>query len=224
MQNIIIYIFGLCDSRKYTVTQEIAKLENFIVVDNHLINSPILSVLQPDGHSLLPHHTWYEIEKVRSAVYNSIKMADRNSNFILTNEFYAEDEEDSKLFHQIQTVAKARSSQFFPVRMLCNKEEVLNRIVWEEKKMRFEAMHLGIVHKKFGYTVLKPQHDNLFEIDVTQITPAKAAQYIIDKIKETLSKEKVEKGNRDKAKLRIGKPLQSNHLIGYKRPHRQINS
>ncbi len=214
MQNIIIYIFGLCDSQKYTVTHEIAKLENFIIVNNHLIHNPIFSILQPNGNSLIPYNTWREVEKVRSAVYNSIKMADKNSNFIITNEFYAEDEVDSKIFRQIQAVAKARNSQLFPIRMLCNKEEVLNRIAWEERKMRIEAMHLGTAHKKFSHTILKPTHDNLFEIDVTQRSPEDAARYIIEKIKKMICEEKAERGNQDKVKLRIEMPIQSNHLSG----------
>jgi len=218
MQNIIIYIFGLCDSKKYSVTHEIAKLENFIIVDHHLINSPILSVLQPSSNSMIPYNTWREIEKVRSAVYNSIKMADKNSNFILTNEFYAEDEIDSKIFGQVQDVVKARGSKFFPIRMLCNKEEVLNRIAWKERKMWLEAMHLGSRNKKFSHTILKPQHDNLFEIDVTQRTPESAARYIIDQINKRIFEEKMERGNRDKIKLRMSTPVQSHHLS----PARQL--
>jgi len=185
MQNVIIYIFGFCASGKYTITREIARLENFIIVDSHLINNPIFTILRPDGNSPIPQNTWKEIEKIRSAVYNSIKMADKNSNFILTNELYAEDEEDRKIFRQVQEVAEARGSKFFPVRMLCSKEEVLKRIVSEERKARFKATHPDIVHEKFSkYTLLKPNHVNLFEIDVTRRSPADAAQYILDKIKK----------------------------------------
>ncbi len=46
MKNTIMYLIGYGGTGKYTIAKEIAALTGAVVVDNHLINNPVFSVVR----------------------------------------------------------------------------------------------------------------------------------------------------------------------------------
>ena len=84
--NHIIYLIGFPGTGKYTIAKEIAKKANFKVIDNHLINNPILSVLEIDRKTKVPSEIWKKISEVKEIVFDTIlNYSAENANFIFTN-------------------------------------------------------------------------------------------------------------------------------------------
>jgi hypothetical protein len=54
MQNTIVYLLGFAGTGKYTIAQELSRRTGARLVDNHLINNPVFSLIQVDGKTPLP--------------------------------------------------------------------------------------------------------------------------------------------------------------------------
>ena len=65
MQNTIIYLIGFAGTGKYTIAKEICRLTNARLVDNHLINNPVFSLIRADGKTLLPESVWEKTWAIR---------------------------------------------------------------------------------------------------------------------------------------------------------------
>lgn len=185
MQNVIIYLIGFAGAGKYTIAQELAKLEPFTIADNHLINNPIFTVVGADGKTRLSPNIWKEVAKVRHAVYDAIThVAPKTMNFILTNRLAEYDSEDKKIYLQVEAIAKNRNSHFFPIRILCDKEMIAARIVQEERKFRFKQIVPEIDEYYEIFEVLKPDHPCALELDVSSITAREAADRILQHVRK----------------------------------------
>ena len=56
--NAVVYLLGPYGVGKLTIAKELCAETAAILVDNHLINNPILSVIGADGVTPLPAQTW----------------------------------------------------------------------------------------------------------------------------------------------------------------------
>jgi hypothetical protein len=66
---------------------KIASKSNIKIVANHLINDPILSVIQANGKTPLPRAVWDKIGIIRDVVFDAItNISPANYSFIFTNE------------------------------------------------------------------------------------------------------------------------------------------
>ncbi|HEX6477597.1 MAG TPA: hypothetical protein VF043_02040 [Ktedonobacteraceae bacterium] len=51
MQNTIVYLIGYAGTGKYTIAKELARLTGAVIVDNHLINNPVFSIVGASGNT-----------------------------------------------------------------------------------------------------------------------------------------------------------------------------
>jgi hypothetical protein len=108
---------------------------------------------------------------------------------VFTNELVedglTEDSDGSNLmlYSQILKVAQARGARFVPVRLLCDLEEHLSRVVRPERRERMkdvdpdEARDRHANHKLF-----MPDHANTLTLDVSDLTPEIAARTVLDHV------------------------------------------
>jgi len=73
MQNTIVYLIGYAGIGKYTIAKELAVLTGAVIVDNQLINSPVFSVVSPDGNAPLPEAVWPKIEGIRRSSWTRLR-------------------------------------------------------------------------------------------------------------------------------------------------------
>lgn len=86
MKNTILYLIGFPGTGKYTIAKEIAALTGARLIDNHLINNPIFSVVRKDGRTELPKETWGYTRQIGDIVREAVvKLAPPEENFIFTN-------------------------------------------------------------------------------------------------------------------------------------------
>lgn len=184
MKNVIIYIIGFTGVGKYTIAKEIAAQENFRLVDNHLINMPVFSLVHLDSKTLLPPRIWKNIADIWNAVLDTIvHISPHDYNFVLTNALF-EDPEQRAWYEKIEAMAEERGATFIPVRLSCSVEENTKRIVTPERKERLkETNPESPARNATEHQVLKIAHKNLIELDVTSISAQDAAKKIISHAK-----------------------------------------
>lgn len=193
MTNTMIYLIGFAGVGKYTIAKAIAEmmagtLEACKVVDNHYVLNPIFNLIAQDGVTPLPAQVWENAMQVRLAVLATIEhLSPKDWNFVFTNELVedglTEDADGSNLmlYSQILKVAQARGARFVPVRLLCDLEEHLSRVVRPERRERMKDVAPNEARDKHAnHKLFMPDHTNTLTLNVTGLTPEIAAQTILE--------------------------------------------
>jgi hypothetical protein len=183
MQNTMIYLIGFAGVGKYTIAKAIRDLEVCKIVDNHYVLNPIFNLTAQDGITPLPAQVWDAAMQIRLAVLATIeRVSPRDWNFVFTNEL-TEDSDGSNLmlYSQILKVAEARGAHFVPVRLWCNLEEHLSRVVRPERRERMKDVDPNEARDKHAnHKLFMPDHANTLTLNITGLTPEIAAQTILD--------------------------------------------
>jgi predicted kinase len=176
----LIYLLGYPGVGKYTVATEIAKLNGAVVVDNQVVNHPILILMRWDATSDLPPGTLDRAAPTREAVLSALEeIAPRDLSYVLTN--VLDDSEESRaLYARVKQVAARRGSVFLPVLLTCDREEQLRRVTAAERIARFKIADPEKVDEDVRSTPLfVPDDPELLRLDTTDLAPAEAAAEVL---------------------------------------------
>lgn len=190
-RNTAVSLIGYPGVGKYTIAKEIARQSDFILVDNHLINNPVFTLLKPDGVKPLPSEVWSYVGKIRNVVLDAIEnIAPRDHNFVLTNVVF-ENEEDRSKYEEIVAMFTRRDSLFVPVILSCDVNEHEKRITGNDRRERMKEIDPA----KPAYYVAEVElihltHPNLLRLDVTDMDPADSARMILAHAEKILLKPK----------------------------------
>lgn len=181
LPNTFIYLLGLPGTGKYTVAQEIAARAGFRIVDNHLINNPVFTVVRVDGKTALPREIWKHAGDIGRVVFECIRtLSPPEFSFVLTNALYDDQTDDHEWFAEIAGLAAARGALFVPVRMtLSDSDEYRRRVTDPRRENRMKETDPAAPEKYSGREVLNPNHPHLLSLDVTKLSPAEAAEKIL---------------------------------------------
>ncbi len=183
-QPITIYLIGHAGVGKYTIAKELSNFD-FKVVDNHLINNPIFSLLDLDDITPIKENAWETIGEIRKSILGFV-CQDTLSNYVFTNELQ-EEKCDHVIYNQVKNAAEARGSIFIPVKLIINDEsEHKERISNPQRKERFKKTTLPL--DRIAKELIQIQHPNLQELDVTNLTPGQAVERLLEFAKETIAK------------------------------------
>jgi hypothetical protein len=171
---ITLYLIGFAGTGKYTIAKELGKC-GYKIVDNHLLNNPIFSLLDLNGVSPIPDNAWEAIRKIREAVLNFV-VQDIASHYVFTNELL-EEEYDYAIYNQVKNAAEQRGSLFIPVKITVSLEEHNKRIGNLERKERFKET--TIAHNRVKKGMIKVSHSNLLELDGSDLSASQAAAAIL---------------------------------------------
>lgn len=83
---ITLYLIGFPGTGKYTIAKALVKY-GYKIVDNHLINNPILSLLELNENAVIPDFIWDLIREIRASVFRFISH-DKFSSYVFTNVLY----------------------------------------------------------------------------------------------------------------------------------------
>jgi hypothetical protein len=132
----LVYLLGSPGVGKRTVAEALAARTGAIVLDNHRINLPIMSLFNWDGSEPLPPEVWGYVDRIRSAVLDALTdIAPRDASYVLTNALEVGYE---AWFDRIQGIGRARGSVFVPVLLECELEEQLRRVASEDRVVRLK--------------------------------------------------------------------------------------
>lgn len=181
LPNTFIYLLGMPGTGKYTVAQDIAARAGFRIVDNHLINNPIFTVVRVDGKTALPRDVWKHAGDIGRVVFECIRtLSPPEFSFVLTNALYNDQPEDHAWFAEIEALAACRKALFVPVRLtLSDKEEHRRRITDPKRDLRMKEIDPSGADRYAAREVLIPNHPHLLSLDVTRQTAAEVSEKIL---------------------------------------------
>ena len=179
LHNTLIYLIGFPGTGKRTIAAKIAEETGAVLLDNQLINRPIFTVI-PRG---VPpaQRVWDNIGRVWAAVLDTMTHdSPPEWSFVMTNVLLESDPDDRSWYGSVESAAVARKARFVPVRLHISVEENARRIISPER-----AQHLKIMDPEAparlaaGPGILRVEHPNLLDLDVTGLTPQDAAARIL---------------------------------------------
>lgn len=184
LTNTIVYLLGFSGTGKYTIACELARKTTLKLVDNHLINNPVFSLIQQDGITPLPPVVWEKTQAIRDVVLDTIlTLSPPHFSFVFTNDASDKDPADHRLYKQVEDLAAARNSRYLPVRLICDEDELCRRIVSADRRTRMKCVNAQQLRSRLREDdVLKPAHPAAFTLDVTQLSAAQAADAILQKL------------------------------------------
>jgi len=184
LPNTFIYLLGMPGTGKYTVAQIIAAQAGFRIVDNHLINNPVFSVVRVDGKTALPREIWGYSAKIARVVFDCIRtLSPPHFSFVLTNALYEDDPQDHVWFAEVVALAAERGALFVPVRLvLSDTEEHRRRVTDPRREQRMKETDPAAPERCAQRAVLSPNHPHLLTLDVTDLTAAQTAEKILSHV------------------------------------------
>jgi ribosomal protein S18 acetylase RimI-like enzyme len=135
----VVFLLGYPGVGKRTVGSHLAELLDGVLVDNQLINIPLLTLFKWDGKFLLPPEIWARVEPIREAVLGTIEdLAPSSNSYVFTN--VLEDDEDGvSHYERIRLLAQRRRSLFLSVMLDCDVEEQVRRIDAPDRVARLKG-------------------------------------------------------------------------------------
>lgn len=181
----LVYLLGRPGVGKYSIAKE---MKDYKLCDNHLINNAILALLPLDNDSSIPKLAWDYITKIREVVLSFIA-SESKMDYVFTNNLY-ENDFDRKIYSQIQKTANKRKSIFIPVMIHADPDEHKRRIQEPERQNRIKTINPADM--RLDEQLIKIEHPNLLELDVTNMSASEAAQQILRHI-ESIDRQEAEK-------------------------------
>lgn len=183
-ENTIIYLIGYPGTGKYTIGKEICRIATeFRLVDNHLINNPLFSIIQADGITPLPPRIWENVGKMYDIVLDTmIHISPPHYSFVMTNALF-ETEAEHKWFKSIENMANQRQAKFVPVLLTVSLEEHQKRIGAEDRRLRLKEIDPAApLRYHTADSLIKLSHPSLLKLDVSSYPPAESAALIFDHV------------------------------------------
>jgi adenylylsulfate kinase-like enzyme len=124
----IVFLLGYPGVGKRTVGTHLATLLDGVLVDNQLINRPLLTLFKWDGKFPIPMEIWERVVPIRNAVLGTIEdLAPKSNSYVFTN-VLKQDEAGASQYNDIRSLAQRRGSLFLSVMLNCDVEEQVRRI------------------------------------------------------------------------------------------------
>lgn len=186
LPNTFIYLLGLPGTGKYTVAKEIAARADFRIIDNHLINNPVFTVVRVDGKTALPRAVWKHAADIGRVVFECIRtLSPPHFSFVLTNALYHDQPEDHTWFDNIVGLAKERGATFLPVRLILpDTAEHARRLTDPQREFRMKETDPAAPERYAAKEVLNPNHPHVMTLDVTNLSAAAVAEKILSRAAE----------------------------------------
>ena len=184
LDNTLVVLIGFAGTGKYTVGRLLSERTGAKLVDNHLINNPVFTVVGADGITPLPAPVWEKVSAIRRLVYETIReIAPPGLSYIFTLEMRESDPGAHRAFRDLEELAEARQSLLVPIRLVCDVEELCRRVASPARAARLKDISPDNARRKFAeHTVLDPRHENTRTVDVTARTPEESADAVMREI------------------------------------------
>jgi hypothetical protein len=168
----VVFLLGYPGMGKRTVGQSLAELMDGVLVDNQLINRPLLELFRWDGKESIPMEIWRRVIPIREAVLGTIEdLAPTTNSYVFTN-VLTDDAESQSHYERVRTVAQRRGSLFLAVMLDCDIDVQVSRIDNPDRvALRKGSDPEGYRHHRLTTTLLQPPPSEVLHVD-TSTTPA----------------------------------------------------
>lgn len=174
----VVLMLGPPATGKRTVGGRLAGLLGGVLVDNALVNRPLLELLQWDGVAPLPEGFWDRVAPVRDAVMRTIEdFGPPTTSYVFTN-VIEEGPGAAAAVDRIRSLADRRGALFLPVLLRCDIDVQVGRIATPDRI----ALRKGADPEGYRrYTLEVPLHEppDAVRIDTTSTPPAEHAERLL---------------------------------------------
>src|ERR1044071_1117502 len=179
----VVFLLGYPGMGKRTVGSALAALLDAVLVDNQLINRPILELFRWDGKESIPMEIWERVVPIREAVLGTIEdLAPKTNSYVFTN-VLRDDPEGAAHYGRIRSVAHQRGSLFLAVMLDCDIEVQVSRIDNPDRiALRKGSDPEGYRNHRLTTTLFQPPDDEVLRIDTTSTPPWVNAEAIRDEL------------------------------------------
>ena len=176
----VVFFLGYPGVGKRTVASHLTELLDGVLVDNQLINIPLLTLFKWDGKSPIPYREiWERVGPIRQAVLGTIEdLAPKSNNYVFTN-VLNDDEDGMRQYERIRSVAHCRGSLFLSVMVDCDVDEQVRRIDNPDRVARLKGSDPEgyRLHRKIT-KLFQPPPQEVTQIDTTSTGPRENAELI----------------------------------------------
>lgn len=177
----VVLLLGYPGVGKRTVGSHLAELLDGVLVDNQLINIPLLTLFKWDGKSPIPPEIWERVEPIREAVLGTIEdLAPKSNNYVFTN-VLNDDEEDANHYDRIRSLAHRRGSLFLSVMVDCDIDEQIRRIDNPDRIARLKGSDPeGYRRHRQDTKLYQPPPGEVIHVDTTRVGARRNAETICE--------------------------------------------
>jgi hypothetical protein len=178
---LFIYLIGLAGTGKLTIARAIRAELDCLLVDNHLINNVVFSLVDLDGVSPVTPEVWARVQDVRTAALATVRDLSRpGRSFVFTNELLAGHPRHERWFADVREVAHSRGARLVPVRLLIDPDELARRVASPGRAEAFKDVDAaGARLRANRVSLYQPVGVACLDLDVTALSPAEAAARIL---------------------------------------------
>ena len=150
-----------------------------MLVDNQLINIPLLALFKWDGKFPIPMEIWERVEPIRDAVLGTIEdLAPESNSYVFTN-VLEQDPTGAQDYDRIRQLAHRRGSLFLAVMLDCEIDELVSRIDNPDRiKLMKGSDPEGYRRHAQVVELFEPPVDEVLHLDTTEVSPGVNAEGI----------------------------------------------
>jgi hypothetical protein len=180
----VVLMQGYPGMGKRTVGGHLAALLDGVLVDNALINRPVLELFRWDGVFPLPPTIWDHVVPIRDAVIRTIEeLAPASNSYVFTNVI-----EDSPTaadeYAVYRSLAQRRGSVFLTVVLDCDIDEQVSRIDNPDRiALRKGSDPEGYRGHRLSTTLYAPPEEDVLRLDTTTTPPERNAATILEALR-----------------------------------------
>jgi predicted kinase len=184
MDSTIVYLIGHYGVGKLTVAKALCTLTGARLLDNHLINNVVFSLIRADGRTPLPERVWDHIADIRTIAFEVMEtLAPVEFSYVLTN---ALDDvpADRVWYDRAVSLAERRGARFVPVIVTCDEAENARRIPSADRAANMKHIDaVSAMERRRSVPQLPVVHPNRLDLDTTRQSPEASAAAILGHVR-----------------------------------------
>lgn len=187
--NCLVLLMGFPGSDKKTVGEALVAKTNFKLVQEWF--DPILRLLGDDYQVWwgLDIKAWEKLNAADDLILSSIAdIAPKQNSYVIPQMMFDQNPYHQAFYNKVLAVVEKRKANFFPVRLVCEEQELVKRVQSEERKRYLKTMDAKLsIRRTREKTVFYSHLPNEITIDNTSKSPSEAADIIIDHIQKSIT-------------------------------------
>jgi hypothetical protein len=175
----MVFMLGYPGMGKRTIGSHLATLLDGVLVDNALINRPLLELFRWDGVAPLPPEIWERVIPIRDAVLGTIEdLAPASNSYVFTNVIVA-GPTAADAYDRIRSLARRRGSLFLAVMLTCDIDEQVSRIDNPDRvALRKGSDPEGYRGHRLTTRLYEPPPEEVIHLDTTTVPAIENAERI----------------------------------------------
>ena len=190
LTNCFVLLMGFPGVGKRTIGEALARKTNARFTHHHELYDPIFKLFCNDYEDQwnLTSQMWEKLNEAQAVYFGALAdVCSRDDSFIYTEMMLDKDPYHQIDYKKILDVVKKRNAHFFPIRLICDEDELLERVQSNDRKeySEFKTRDPDLSRKRSReLDVFYSHHENEMTIDNTNLS----ADAVADKIVEFILK------------------------------------